>query len=94
MTSSMREGKRIADDGRGLVQVASRKEDEWTTRKKRVEKALREAGWSPIADFVKGAKYDTASVREYETDEGPADYVLFHNGTSWQAYGGLQQSGR
>ena len=62
--------------------MASRKEDEWTTRKKRVEKALREAGWWPIVDFAKGAKYDNAAVREYETDEGPADYVLFHNGVA------------
>jgi len=53
--------------------------DERTTRKQLVEKALREAGWRPIVDFVKGRKYDTAAVREYETSEGPADYVLFHN---------------
>jgi len=55
-------------------------ESERATRKKRVDKALREAGWSPIVDFVKGAKYNTGAVREYETSEGPADYILFHNG--------------
>ena len=60
--------------------MPQRKEDEWTTRRQRVEKALREAGWTNIIDFVKGTKYDTAAVREYETAEGPADYVLFHNG--------------
>jgi type I restriction enzyme R subunit len=59
--------------------VPQRKEDEWTTRRERVEKALRHAGWTNIVDFVKGKKYDNAAVREYETVEGPADYVLFHN---------------
>jgi len=48
-------------------------ESERATRKKRVDKALREAGWSPIVDFVKGARYTTGAVREYETSEGPAD---------------------
>jgi type I restriction enzyme R subunit len=57
-----------------------RKEDEWTTRRKRVEKALREAGWTNIVDYAKGTRYDTVAVREYETAEGPADYVLFHDG--------------
>lgn len=62
--------------------VLTKKEDEWTTRRKRVEKALREAGWTTIVDFAKGAKYDTAAVREFETAEGPADYVLFQNGNA------------
>jgi type I restriction enzyme R subunit len=29
--------------------------------------------------------YDTAAVREYETAEGPADYVLFHRGEALAA---------
>ena len=60
--------------------MPQRKEDEWTTRRERVDKALREAGWRHIVGFAKGAKYDNEAVREYETAEGPADYVLFHNG--------------
>jgi type I restriction enzyme R subunit len=60
--------------------MPQRKEDEYTTRRQRVERALREAGWTNIVDFAKGAKYDNAAVRGYETTEGPADYVLFHNG--------------
>jgi len=50
------------------------------TRKQLVEKALQAASWWPIVDLIKGAKYDTCAVREYETQEGPADYVLFHKG--------------
>jgi type I restriction enzyme R subunit len=53
-------------------------EDE--TRRQLVEKALRASGWSPIVDFTKGTKYDTGAVREYETSQGPADYVLFCKG--------------
>jgi type I restriction enzyme R subunit len=60
--------------------MPQKREDEWTTRRKRVDKALRESGWTRIVDFVKGAKYTDEAVREYETTEGPADYVLFHNG--------------
>src|SRR2546427_4073989 len=57
--------------------------DEWSTRKKFIDKALQEAAWKPIidfADFVKGIRHETFAVREYETSEGPADYVLFHKG--------------
>ena len=60
--------------------MPQRKEGKWTTRRQRVDKALREAGWTNIDDFVEGTKYDNAAVREYETAEGPSDYVLFHNG--------------
>src|SRR2546422_7703602 len=54
--------------------------NEKETRKLVVDKVLQQTGWWPIVDFVKGAKYNTVAVREYETSEGPADYVLFHNG--------------
>ena len=56
------------------------KESEATTRRLRVDKALRNAGWGPIVDFVKSANYQNGAVREYETLEGPADYILFHDG--------------
>ncbi len=52
--------------------------DEKTTRKQLVDKALESSGWSPIVRYVPGATYDTAAVEEYETAEGPADYLLFH----------------
>ena len=55
-------------------------ESEATTRKRRIEKALKDAGWLPIVDFARGKEYDTCAVREYETSSGPADYILFHNG--------------
>lgn len=67
------------------VRVPQRKDDEQTTRREGVERALREAGWWPIVDFVKGKKYDTAAVREYETSERPRDYLLFHNGETLAA---------
>ncbi len=57
--------------------------NEWSTRKKLIDKALQEAGWNLIinfADFVNGAQHETVAVREYETSQGPADYVLFLNG--------------
>lgn len=57
-----------------------RGKDEDETRKQMVDKALRDAGW-PIEDFHEGMSYDTAAVREYETANGPADYVLFVEGT-------------
>ncbi len=53
--------------------------DEPTTRKNLVDKALREAGWS-ILRFVPDKQYDTCAVEEYETSNGPADYILFNNG--------------
>lgn len=58
----------------------SRSMDEQTTRRLLIEKSLHEAGWWPIIDFVGGSKLETCAVREYETAEGPADYILFHHG--------------
>ena len=43
------------------------------TRKRLVEKALVSAGWSPIANYSSGKSCDFGAVREYETDNGPAD---------------------
>ena len=54
--------------------------NEAETRKKFVDKALESSGWSPIVDYVKDAVYKSGSVKEYETDNGTADYILFHNG--------------
>lgn len=57
-------------------------ENEAETRRRRVEKALRSAGWLPIADYVRCRSYEFGAVREYETDNGPADYVLFMGGVA------------
>lgn len=59
--------------------------DERATRKTLIDKALEAAGWSPIVRYRPGASYDTAAVEEYETAEGPADYVLFHRGEALAA---------
>ena len=59
--------------------------DEWETRRRLIDPALEAAGWSPIVRYAPGAAYDTAAVREYETAEGPADYVLFHRGEALAA---------
>ena len=56
--------------------------DEAETRKRLVEKALATAGWLPIVDYVRGQSYEFGAVREYETDSGPADYVLFMDGVA------------
>src|SRR5574341_370582 len=55
------------------------------TRNKLIDASLRSSGWTNIIDFEEGMKYDFVAVREYETDNGPADYVLFHNGRALAA---------
>ena len=50
------------------------------TRKELIDKALIKTGWKPIVSFSKGAFYDDGAVTEYQTDNGPADYVLFNEG--------------
>lgn len=50
------------------------------TRRDLIDKMLLACGWEPIIDFVEGEKYDTCAVREYETANGPSDYVLFYKG--------------
>ncbi|MFQ5804006.1 MAG: type I restriction-modification enzyme R subunit C-terminal domain-containing protein [Candidatus Methylomirabilales bacterium] len=59
--------------------------DEKATRKRLVDKALESAGWTPVVPYRAGGSYDTAVVEEYETAEGPADYVLFHRGEALAA---------
>src|SRR2546422_1568310 len=54
--------------------------NEAIARKKLIDRALQEAGWRPIVDFAKNTAYTEGAVREYPTAEGPADYILFHNG--------------
>ena len=59
--------------------------DEKTTRKELIDKALKASGWFPIVRYRPGTSYETAAVEEYETAEGPADYVLFHKGEALAA---------
>src|SRR5437867_1881620 len=54
--------------------------DEATTRKVRIDSALRSARWDPILPYQTGVSYDHAAVKEYPTASGPADYILFYQG--------------
>ncbi len=58
--------------------------DEDQTRKKLVDKALRETGWD-ITDYREAQTYDTVAVREYPTKTGPADYLLYCKGEALAA---------
>lgn len=57
-------------------------EAEWRTRKTRIDRRLRDAGWAPtpfrLAHTL--AAYGTAAVEEFETAAGPADYALVDSG--------------
>lgn len=52
------------------------------TRRLFVEKALVSSGWARIFDYAQGASHTKDAIREYETDNGPADYILFHDGVA------------
>jgi type I restriction enzyme R subunit len=52
--------------------------NEYKTRKEFIDRLLRKAGWGPIIPYEKGKKYIHASVEEYPTKTGPADYILFN----------------
>lgn len=49
------------------------------TRKQRIDRALRAAGWSPVIPFETPLQVTCAAVEEFPTANGPADYVLFCN---------------
>jgi type I restriction enzyme R subunit len=53
---------------------------EHETRRRLVEKVLFNAGWSPIVDYTEGYVCEAGAVREYQTENGPADYILFRDG--------------
>ena len=50
------------------------------TRKIFIDKALEQAGWGPIVRFEENSRYNHGSVEEYPTQNGPADYIFFHEG--------------
>ncbi|KKI90689.1 hypothetical protein WQ54_19410 [Bacillus sp. SA1-12] len=57
-------------------------ENEKETRKKRIDKKLKDAGWIIIAnkDVNNYSYLEYHAVEEYPTDTGPADYALFVKG--------------
>lgn len=71
---------RAAHDHSGI----SMTESEWRTRKLRIDKRLKAAGWTPTP-FHDGRPleaYGSArAVEEFETDSGPADYLLTDTGS-------------
>lgn len=54
--------------------------NEQTTRRRLIDVALRHAGWDPIIPYDEQTPRAVVVMTEYPTAEGPADYVLFHNG--------------
>ena len=54
--------------------------NEKRTRKEFIDKLLTGSKWDPIVQFEASKEYKHGSVEEYPTQEGPADYILFHKG--------------
>ncbi len=57
-------------------------ESEWRTRKTRIDRRLEQSGWPPTR-FHEGrplSGYSRAAIEEYETANGPADYLLADGG--------------
>jgi type I restriction enzyme, R subunit len=54
--------------------------NEAQTRKEFIDTLLKSAGWGPIVRFQIGKVPANGAVEEYETENGPADYILFQNG--------------
>jgi len=50
------------------------------TRRGLIDRKIEQAGWGPFATHEGGREYQNESVVEYNTENGPADYVLFHQG--------------
>lgn len=42
--------------------------DEAETQKRLGEKALANAGWTPIVDYAQGSSYEKSAVKEYDSD--------------------------
>ncbi|WP_332448508.1 hypothetical protein [Methanoculleus sp.] len=57
-------------------------ENEYLTRKSRIDPKLRAAGWDvvPYREGRSLSAYDRCAVEEYPTGSGPADYALCLNG--------------
>ncbi|MDD4253011.1 MAG: DEAD/DEAH box helicase family protein, partial [Methanoculleus horonobensis] len=57
-------------------------ENEYLTRKSRIDPKLRAAGWDvvPYREGRSLSAYDRCAIEEYPTENGPADYALCVNG--------------
>lgn len=55
---------------------------EWLTRKRLIDRKLREAGWEirPFRPNLPLTACQNAAIEEFETANGPADYALAANG--------------
>jgi type I restriction enzyme R subunit len=57
-------------------------DNEYLTRKKKIDPKLRAAGWD-VVPYTHGkplSAYERCAIEEYPTDNGPADYALCING--------------
>ncbi len=52
---------------------------EHATRKRLIDKALTEAGWTPIVPYNGRSPCGLIVYEEFPTASGPADYALFEN---------------
>ncbi|UCB56861.1 MAG: DEAD/DEAH box helicase family protein [Candidatus Omnitrophota bacterium] len=59
--------------------MSERDWNEYITRKKYIDKLLIESQWGPVVQYEENKRYKHASIEEYPTETGPADYALFHN---------------
>lgn len=66
--------------------------NEHRTRKEYIDKLLADSKWAPIVPFREGKEYKHASVEEYPTQTGPADYALFNNKRALAALEGKKVS--
>ncbi len=57
--------------------MSKKVQSEAATRKQFIDKLLLNSGWGPIIPFSDGTEYVKGSVEEYQTENGPADYLLF-----------------
>jgi len=62
--------------------------NEKETRKRFIDKLLIDFAWKPILPFEVNRDYQRASVEEYPTPSGPADYILFNKGRALAAVEG------
>lgn len=53
--------------------------NEYKTRKEYIDNLLIESQWDPVVQFEVNKQYTHASIEEYPTETGPADYALFYN---------------
>lgn len=66
-----------------LIEMNRACESEWQTRKLRIDASLRQAGWEPTSfdPTVSPDPTRCQAICEYPTQNGPADYALFAQGT-------------